>query len=63
MKYNLIDAINIILFIVLIIIIINKINKMENFNTLCREKCIDDHECSSDFICDLKKKSCCKTLK
>jgi len=63
MKYNLIDTINIFLFIVLIILIINKINKIENFNTICREKCKGDHDCSSDFRCDLKKRSCCKKLK
>ena len=62
MKYNLIDTINIILFIVLIILIINKINKIENFGTICRGKCRGDHDCSSDFNCDIKKKNCCKTL-
>ena len=62
MKYNFLDAINIFLFIVLIILIINKINKIENFDTVCREKCEGHHNCSSDFRCDLKKKSCCKTF-
>ena len=60
MKYNFIDAINIFLFIVLIILIITKINKIENFGTVCREYCDGDHNCSSDFKCDLEKKSCCK---
>lgn len=59
MKYNFIDIINIFLFIVLIILIITKINKIENFSTLCRENCDGQHDCSSDFYCDLKKKSCC----
>lgn len=62
MKYNLLDAINIFLFIVLIILIINKINKIENFGSFCREKCEADYECSSDFRCNLEKKSCCKDI-
>ena len=62
MKYKLLDAINIFLFIVLIILLINKINKIENFASICREKCQGDHECSSDFRCNLEKQSCCKDI-
>jgi len=63
MKYNLLDAINIMLFIILIILIINKINSFENFNNVvCGGRCTNDHECSQGFKCYKEKKSCCKKL-